>query len=187
MRYDLLLFLHISAAIVWIGSGFFGQVLASMAERRRDEATFAGLLRYNAELGLKLFVPASLATLVLGLLLVADGPWSFSQLWVTLGLVGFAATFLSGLLVLKPRGDRVAELVERDGGALGPEAMLEARKLLAFSRIDYVVLVAVVYDMAVKPTSDDTGALVVLVLGVIAGLALTLGRARRLDAAPAVS
>lgn len=178
LRYEILLFVHIAAAIVWIGGGLLIQILVSMAERSNDERTFAALVGYVADLSLKLFVPASLTVAVFGLLVVADGPWTLGMLWVTLGLIGFAATFLTGILVLKPKSDRLAELAERDGGVLGPEAMLQARQLIALGRLDYVVLFVVVFDMAAKPTSDDTGALVIMALAIAAGLALVLGRAR---------
>jgi hypothetical protein len=58
----------------------------------------------------------------------------------------------------------------RDGG-LSPEAYALARRLMTFARLDYVVLFLVVFDMAVKPTGDDLGALVLMgvVLVVSAG------------------
>jgi uncharacterized membrane protein len=188
MAYDVLLFLHILAAMAWIGSGFLAQVLAVMAQRRRHDATFATLFQYVADLGLKLFMPASLAVVVLGVALVADGPWSFDQLWIVLGLVGFAATFLTGLLVFKPQGDRLAEMIERDGGTMGPEAQTLAMRLLTLGRIDYVVLLAVVFDMAVKPTGDDVGALIAMAAAIVAGVVVVLGQARRIGApAPAAA
>lgn len=178
MGYDLLLFGHIVAAIAWIGSGFGLLIVATMADRRRDDIAFATLLRYNETLALRLFVPASLGTFVFGVLLVADGPWTVDQLWIVLALAGFAATFLTGILVFKPRGDKLAALIERDGGALGPEAMRGARELLMLARLDYVVLLTVVFDMAVKPTGDDVWALVLMAAAVVAGTVSVVGRAR---------
>jgi uncharacterized membrane protein len=185
LRYEILLFVHISAAIVWIGAGVLIQVLISMAERANDERTFAALVGYVADLSLKLFVPASLTVVVFGSLVVADGPYTLSMLWVTLGLIGFFVTFLTGVLVLKPKSERVAEMMERDGGALSPDTMLEARQLVAISRIDYVVLFAVVFDMVAKPTGDDTTQLVIMALAVVAGLAAVLSRARAVAPAAA--
>jgi uncharacterized membrane protein len=181
LDYGILLFLHIAAAIAWIGSGLLLQVLIEMANRRRDEPTFGALVRYTAELGLKLFVPASLVVLVFGLALVANGPWTFGQLWVVLGLVGFATTFVTGAFVLKPRADRLAE-VTPDDGVLGPEAKVEALRLLALGRLDYVVLGVIVFDMAVKPTGDDVGVLLLMALTVAVGVAFVLSRVRRLGA-----
>jgi uncharacterized membrane protein len=185
LRYEILLFVHIAAAIVWIGAGFLVQVLVSMAERSGDERTFAALVGYVADLSLKLFVPASLTVVVFGSLVVADGPYTLGMLWVTIGLIGFFATFLTGLLVLKPRSERVAELMERDAGVLAPDTMLEARQLVAISRIDMVVLFVVVFDMAAKPTGDDTTQIAIMALAVVAGLAAVLTRARAVAPATA--
>ena len=96
MTYDLLLLAHILAAMAWLGAGFTMLVLISMAGRRGDDSTTVKLLGYSTDLGLRLFVPASVATFVFGALLVADGPWTADQLWIILALAGYAATFLTG-------------------------------------------------------------------------------------------
>src|SRR4051794_8014544 len=100
-RYDVLLFLHLCAAIVWLGSNVLLQVLATMTERAKDDVTFAKLFSYSAELAPKLFVPAGLLTVVFGIAMVADGPWSFDMLWLVLALIGFATSFGVGVAVFK--------------------------------------------------------------------------------------
>lgn len=182
MRYDLLLFAHIICAIAWIGSGFLLLTISTMADRKGDEAMLASVLRYMEPLGKGLFVPASGLTFVFGALLVADGPWTVDQLWVVLGLSGFAVTFLYGILVAKPRGDRLAALVEANGGAMTPEALQGGRELLILGRVDYVVLLTVVFDMAVKPTGDDVWALALMVAAIAAGVASVLSSVRRATA-----
>jgi hypothetical protein len=47
---------------------------------------------------------------VLGILLVIEGPWSFGQLWIVLGLVGFALTFATGIAIAKPRADAISRI-----------------------------------------------------------------------------
>jgi uncharacterized membrane protein len=167
--YEFLLFVHISAAVIWIGAGFLLVVLALRAERENDEAQIARILDDNAWLATRLFIPASLTVFAAGVLLTIDGPWEWDQLWVVLGLLGYLTTFLTGLTILRPRGDRIAEAVERDG-RLTAASLADARRLLALARIDYVVLFLVIADMAVKPTGDDVGLLIamaaVCVLGV---------------------
>ncbi len=60
--------------------------------------------------------------LVLGILLTIEGPWSFDILWIVLGFVGFAVSFLIGILFLKPEGARIGRAI----AAHGPESS-EAR------------------------------------------------------------
>jgi uncharacterized membrane protein len=177
--YELLLFLHIVAAIVWLGSGLLLHVQAFRAERAEDTE---GLRRINADaagLSDTLFIPASLATLVLGVLLVIDGPWSFDDLWIVLGLVGYAGTFLTGILIMKPGSEKIAAIMERDG--MSAEAEIEIRRLLTKGRFDTVVLYLVVAVMALKPTGDDVGILLALGAIVVGGAAYVGLRLRQID------
>src|SRR4051812_24360708 len=176
-RYELLLFLHLTAAIVWVGSNVLLQILATMTERAKDDVTFAKLFSYSAELAPKLFVPAGLLTVPFGIGMVADGPWSFDMLWLVLALIGFAGAFGVGLMVFKPEGDRIAAMIERDGG-MTAESTAAARRFVTMTRFDLVVLFVIVFDMAVKPTGDDVGALIVMAAVLVAGVALVHARAR---------
>jgi uncharacterized membrane protein len=179
-RYELLLFLHVSAAIIWIGSGFLLNVLGARADRRGDTEGIRRVADDAGALANVLFIPAALAALIFGILLVVDGPWSFDQLWIVLGLAGFAATFVTGVFVIKPRSERLAALVERDG--MSAEALVGARQLLVIARSDYVVLFLVVADMVLKPTKDDVGTLIVMAAILVAGVAYVVVKARSVGA-----
>ena len=176
MTYDLLLFLHISAAIIWLGSGFLLHVLAWRAERADDAPALMGALRDMGALGNILFVPASLATFAFGLAMVFVAGWSFTDLWVVLGLVGYAATFTIGAFFLKPRGDAIGAIVARDG--ISPEAVAKARQLAVIGRIDAVVLFLVVAVMALKPTAGDIATLAGLAAALVVGVVLAFTMAR---------
>lgn len=69
--------------------------------------------------------------------------------------------------------------MERDGG-LSPEAEFVARRMTTFARLDVAVLFVVVLDMAVKPTGNDVGTLVVMAAVVVAAAAYFGWRARSL-------
>ena len=176
-RYELFLFLHIALAIVWLGSGVLLQILAALTTRAADEATFANLVGYTSVLGNRLFLPAALGVVVMGFALIAEGPWSFDQLWLVLALVGFAGTFATGAFVIGPSTDRITALTERDG-RMGPEAVAIARRMLLLGRIDAVALWLVAFDMVVKPTGDDVGVLVFMALALAGAAALVVTRVR---------
>jgi hypothetical protein len=179
--YDLLLTGHILAAIAWIGSGFLMLVLAGRAARQPDPEALGRLIDETADLGVKLFIPASLATFGFGLTLAIDGPWRFDQLWIVLGLAGFLATFITGAAIMKPRGDKVAELRRRDG-RMSAEAEFAARRMLTLGRTDYVVLVLVVVDMVLKPTGADVGLLATMGAILVAGIAAVIAGYRAIPA-----
>ena len=179
--YELLLFLHIVAAIIWLGSGLFIQILAVRAERARDVEGLRRVANDAAGLGETLFIPASLATVIFGVLLVLDGPWGFDMLWIVLGLAGYLATFLTGILVMKPGSEKLAAIMERDQGVMSAEAEVEIRKLLTKGRLDTVVLYLVVAIMALKPTGDDVGLLAAFAVIVVGGAAYVAVRLRQID------
>jgi uncharacterized membrane protein len=176
-RYELLLFLHITAAIIWLGAGFLLAVLILGAERARDPVKEASYQQDVGWLSTRLFIPASLSTLIFGLLLVADGSWSFDQLWVSLGLAGWLASFGMGILYFKPEAERIAQLSERNGPT-DPEVTRRIRRLNIADRFQLVILFLVVADMVIKPTGDDTGVLIVGALILAAAGWAALGGSR---------
>jgi hypothetical protein len=74
----------------------------------------------------------------------------------------------------------VKRMIERDGG-MSPPAYAAARRMIVFSRLDYVVLYLVVADMVLKPTGEDTGTLVVMGIILVGATLFFFGRARALS------
>jgi len=180
--YDFLLFIHISATVVWVGAGVCSMVLAIGYDSDGDEPAIRRFLADQDRLATRLFIPASLTVVILGIALVIESDaWSFDQLWIVLGLVGFAATFVTGLFMIKPASERVGAAMEREGGRLTAALRTDIRKLIVMARLDYVVLFLVIADMVVKPTGDDVAVLVGMALILAAGIAYILSRMRALD------
>jgi uncharacterized membrane protein len=189
--YELLLFIHIAATVVWVGAGLCSLVLAIGYDRDGDEPAIRRFLADQERLATRLFIPASLTVVIFGIALVIESEaWSFDQLWIVLGLVGFAATFVTGLFMIKPASERIGAAMEREGGRLTPELRTDIRKLIVMARIDYVVLFLVIADMVIKPIGDDVGVLIGMAVILVAGIAYIVSRLRALDAereAPAPS
>src|SRR5689334_6022967 len=142
--YELLLFLHISCVIAWLGAGT-AMAVVSLAMPMPE----LGRL-----LGPRIFGPASLGALGFGLALVFNGNWTFSPLWVQLGLGAFALSTLLNVGVRLP--------------IVRSSAPDRERKLRMLSLFELSVLYLTVADMVAKPTGDDVWTLVV------AGAILTL-------------
>lgn len=156
--YEALLFLHILAAIVWIGGGIALQLVGIRAEQTRNGPFMQGLGESSDWLAKRLFIPSSLAVLVLGILLTIEGPWTFDILWLDLGFVGFAASFLIGFFFLRPEGERIGRAIAAHGPA-SSQARRHIRRINVVQRVELVILVLVVGAMSIKPTSDDGGTL----------------------------
>lgn len=184
--YEVLVFLHIAFAIVWLGSGFLLQVLGFRADASRDVVRIQGLLDDADWAANRLFIPSSLAVLILGILATMEGPWTFGDLWIVLGLVGYAMTFVTGVAFISPQVRRIQAVMERDGG-MSPPAMVEVRKLFLIGRVDLVVLFTVVAVMALKPTGDDVGTLVVMAAAIALAIGFSVWRSRAPESAPAAN
>jgi hypothetical protein len=115
-------------------------------------------------------------------LVIESDAWSFDSLWIVLGLVGFAATFVTGLFMIKPASERIGAAMEREGGRLTPALRTDIRKLIVMSRLDYVVLFLVIADMVIKPTGEDAAVLIAMALIAIAGVAYIVMGLRAIDA-----
>jgi uncharacterized membrane protein len=181
--YEFLLFVHIAATVVWVGAGLCSLVLAVGYDRDGDEPAIRRFLADQERLATRLFIPASLTVVIFGIALVIESDaWTFDYLWLVLGLVGFAATFVTGLFMIKPASERIGAAMEREGGRLTPPLRTDIRKLIVMARLDYVVLFFVIGDMVVKPTGDDVAVLVGMAVILAAGIAYILVRLRALDA-----
>jgi len=169
--YELLVFLHISAAIIWLGAGFLMTLVIFGARSAGDRAKELSEQQGLGWLAPRLFIPASLSTMIFGVLLVIDSDfWSFDQLWITIGLAGWLVSFVLGFFYFRPEGERIGAIV----GERGPNAPELDRRLLAVTAVDRVqvtILFLVVADMVAKPTGDDTGILIVGALIVAAAIA----------------
>jgi uncharacterized membrane protein len=167
--YEILLFLHIGAATVWLGSGFFLQMLIFRAQRAGDVGLTRGIASNSGWMAQRIFIPASLAVLILGILLTIEGPWSFGDLWIVLGLAGYAASFLIGILFQEPEGKRIHAAME--AGDQTRAAFLISR-INAVARIELVILYLVVAAMALKPTGDDGLTLILCAVVLLGALAV---------------
>ena len=82
--------------------------------------------------------------------MMLKGDLDWGQFWVVAGLVGFAATFLTGIAFLSPQTKKFNALAAEKGDD-SPEARAALRTLLLVARFDLAVLLLVVADMTAKP------------------------------------
>jgi uncharacterized membrane protein len=149
--YDTLKFVHILAAIVWIGSGIFVQLQATKLRGANDPARLAAFSNDVAFWGTRLFMPSSLIVLLMGIALVLYSPGiGVSEAWIWLGLIGFAATFVTGAFFIGPTAGKLAAM-SRTLPPDDPAIQAATARIFAISRMDQVVLILVVADMVFKP------------------------------------
>jgi uncharacterized membrane protein len=185
-RYEIYLTFHVLMAIVWLGGGLAISVLGWRIVLTNDGRAMAAFAKNVEWVGNRIFVPASLALLVLGFLMIHDGNWSYSSLWIVIGLGGFAVTFLTGMLFLGPQGGKIGKLIEAEG-VESPAVKAQIRRVLFVSRLDLITLYAIAGNMLVKPTGDDVAVLVAAAIAIAALSAAVIWTYIRGDAPEAVA
>jgi uncharacterized membrane protein len=137
-------------AAFWVGGGLLLTALALMAQRKSNPEELAAVARQAAFVGERLFAPAGLVVLLSGIAMMINIDWGWGSTWIIIGLVGFAASFVTGVAVLAPRVRTLNELLAAQGpGAAETQAAIGM--LLLIARVDVAVLVIVVADMVTKP------------------------------------
>jgi len=151
-NYNALKFVHVLAAVVWVGGACTVQVYALLALRTDDPARVAAFAADTEFVGMRIFLPSSLILLVSGMFTLHDssGAWSYSQGWVQFGLAVIALSIVVGAGYLGPESGRIARATEAHGVA-SAEVQARIRRIFLVSRIELVFLLAVVFDMVVKP------------------------------------
>ena len=145
--------IHVSVAVFWVGGGLLLTVLALRAERTKSPDELAHIARQAVFAGERLFAPAGLVVLAMGIAMVINSPEiGFGTTWVDIGLVGYALSFTTGIGVLAPRARQIVALLDEKGAA-APETQAAIQRILLIARVDVAVLLLVVADMLMKPFS----------------------------------
>ncbi|HYJ00122.1 MAG TPA: DUF2269 family protein [Thermoleophilaceae bacterium] len=148
--YDLLLTIHVLAAVVWVGGGLAMHILGRRVLKRGDSTEIYEFSKEINHVSLRLYAPTSLILLVAGILLVNEAGYEFDQLWITLGFVGWLISFVVGVGYYGPQDKRLQQLVAADGpNATGVVA--NVRQALLVNSFEQAILFLIVIDMTTKP------------------------------------
>ncbi len=110
--YDALKLIHVLAAIAWVGAGAYAQVYASRLIAQKDFVQLAGFSKQLEKIALIYIMPMSILVVVSGVILVWLSTLDFTTTWVWIGLIGYAATFVTGAFFLGPEAGRLGKLVD---------------------------------------------------------------------------
>jgi uncharacterized membrane protein len=148
--YALFKAIHVTFAIVWIGGGMLLTINGMRAQRLQDPKAVVTVAQQAAFAGEKIFAPAGLVVFLMGIAMMLNTNWGWGQFWVTAGLVGYAATFVTGIAVLSPLAKKV-EAAAHEHGPEHPVTLALIDRILLVARVDMAVLLLVVVDMVTKP------------------------------------
>ena len=147
--YRVIVFFHVLSAIVWVGGGALLQLLLWRAKKAGPESfgAFTDAAEWTSQ---RFFMPASFAALGFGIWAVIAGPWSFGESWIVAGIVGYAISALIGMAILGPTSKKMKAMIA-ERGPNDPVVTQLSRRIDLVGRIDLIVLLAVVFNMVVKP------------------------------------
>ena len=149
--YETLNLIHVVAVIVWIGGSIMITLLLTRTRAERDTAAVQGLLGQGDFVGRFVFNPAGIITLAAGIWMVIDGPWEFSEAWISIGFVGIASGALLGALYY-PRQFRAAGAALEGGAALEDTTVVTPlNRLRTVAMAEMGLLLVVVWAMITKP------------------------------------
>src|SRR3954452_7158550 len=147
--YDWLLFLHIVAAMIWVGGAVMVGALATPGLHTRDPDSVVRFIGNLRVLGPMVLAPATVAVVGFGVWMVLNsGAWGFGQFWVQLAVGLFAAAFLVGA-AHQSRAAIAAERAAARGDA--GEAARHLRRWAYGMALIVGLLVVATWDMVFKP------------------------------------
>jgi uncharacterized membrane protein len=147
--YQWLLFLHVLAAMVWVGGAILLGALATAVLRTRQADAVERFVRVLPVVGPRVLAPATIAVVGLGVWLVLDSTaWDFGQFWVQLALALFVVAFVIGAAHQSRaalHAERAVERGDRD------EALRQLARWSWGYRLIVLLLVVAAWDMEFKP------------------------------------
>ncbi len=146
--YTVAKFLHVMLAIVWVGGAILIQVLARSARASTLPGRTAEFSADVADIGKKLFTPASILVLLLGIYLVAEGDWGFGSLWVSLAMLGILISIVNGAAYLGPQNAKLTTMAQAEGDS--PAVRERFLTIMRVARMELGLLVFIVFLMVTK-------------------------------------
>jgi uncharacterized membrane protein len=164
--YDLLVFVHVCGAVVWLGCGVALQLLALKAASG-NHTEMKQAVQTSEWFSQKIFGPAGMITIFAGFTLVGIGWSHLNDIWIIATLIAIAGSFILLGVAMKPL---IRQLTT--SGLSTDTFRWQFQKYLWITQIDLICLLFVLYVMVIKPKQLDASlwsAVAVAVL-LIAGL-----------------
>ncbi len=147
--YELWLFLHILAAMVWIGAAVAIQVFGILTKRATDPAKSAFFAQNVSFTVLRVLLPTAVVVLIAGIGLVESGNWDWSEPFVMSGLILWSLVALVAFGFLGRAIGAAGARLAAEGPS--PALALRLRNLVWLSRVLLLTLIVITFLMVVKP------------------------------------
>jgi uncharacterized membrane protein len=149
--YTLLKFIHVAAAMVWVGGAVAITVLTARLVREQDRGVLLALAQRAGSFGGAVLGPAAVITLLAGIATTATVGFPFSSLWITWGFAGVLASIFLGATLIRRTFVEMAQIAATPGVDDMRLNALQAR-LSLLNLANLLILLSTVGAMVFKPT-----------------------------------
>ncbi|HVL89920.1 MAG TPA: DUF2269 family protein [Actinomycetota bacterium] len=149
MLYKILLFVHVTGVVFWVGAGGAFQIMAERVAKM-DSSRVKAFIQTGSLVPSAYFGILTAVVLVSGVWMVVDSGIGFEQPFVVAGVVGLIASGAIGGAVM---GKTSASLYTLVASPNFDEKVMNAgvAKMRTFGRLDLAIMLFVIYMMTVKP------------------------------------
>ena len=148
--YDVVKYVHIVCAIIWVGGATYSQLLGFLVARSGDPTDIPKMARNFERIGTRVFLPASIILFLAGLFMTINR-WSFQTTWISIAIALWLVSVLIGAVYVGPRLPKMAGAFDADGPRSTAGLGL-LRSIILISRAELVMLFVIVGLMVLKPT-----------------------------------
>ncbi len=149
--FEVLLFVHLLAAMIWIGGALVGALIGVFIRRQGDAEAMSKFCIAFASVAGPAFGGSSLLVVGTGIWMVAESSIEFSALWVSLSLAGWLVSMVMGATVVGGTWFKVGKLLQEPGATLDAIAPT-IDKAVRLTWIDLAIRIGVVLLMVWQPT-----------------------------------
>lgn len=149
--FSAVLFIHILAAVVWLGAGITLDLLRHNVAKTKDKNKIKDTVKKNVDLVNQVFAPAGITSLLSGILMVViSNRLEFSDLWITIALVGIFVAIIHGAFITSKQAKKLIE-TETKGKMFNDEYS----SFVIASKTSIAIITVVLLDMVMKPTTAN--------------------------------
>jgi protoporphyrinogen IX oxidase len=150
MTYSLLKFVHVASIAVWFGGLVMMFVLNRLLIAAGETAAAQALGRQAQRVGVRIFMPAVVLTLITGIGMVQVAQYGFGRVWIIWGIAGLIASMIIGGALTGGTARKLgARMASGDIDAAGIAAA--QKRIVLYALLNITLLLSIIWAMVAKP------------------------------------
>lgn len=138
---QILIFIHVLAAIMWIGGVIMHLALMGLATRDGDPDMQLKLLSLDGRLAPIIYIPGSMLLIITGVVMVLNFGASFGEPWISVGIAVWLISFVIGVSFYAPQGKKLGAAVEAGGpGSPAAQAIIKRMETVTWWTLPLLLL-----------------------------------------------